>query len=46
MEEVLKMREGLEELAIIEEIMIGLLVVACIEVVYISLNLYFKKQKF
>ena len=46
MEEVLKLREGLEELAVIKEIMFGLLVIACIEVVYISLNLYFKKQKF
>lgn len=43
MEQVLKMREELEQLAIIEEAMIGLLVVACIEVVYICSNLYFKK---
>lgn len=43
MEQVLKMREGLEQLAIIEEVMIGLLVVACIEVIYICLNLYLKK---
>jgi hypothetical protein len=43
MEQVLKMREGLEQLAIIKEVMIGLLVVACIEVIYIFLNLYLKK---
>ena len=35
MKEVLKLREGLEQLAIIEEIMIGLLIVLILELVFI-----------
>lgn len=35
MKEVLKLREGLEELAIIEEMMIGLLIVLIIEFIFI-----------
>lgn len=35
MKEVLKLREGLEELAIVEEIMIGLLIVFILELVFI-----------
>ena len=35
MQEVLKLREGLEQLAIIEEIMIGLLIVLILELVFI-----------
>ena len=41
MEEVLKMREGLEQLAIIEEVMIGLYIVFIIEIILImSRKLY------
>ena len=35
MEEVLKMREGLEQLAIIKEVMIGLYIVLIIEFIFI-----------
>ena len=35
MEEVLQLREGLEELAIIKEMMIGLLIVLIIEFIFI-----------
>jgi hypothetical protein len=35
MEEVLELREGLEQIAIIEEIMIGLLIVLIIEFIFI-----------
>lgn len=35
MKEILKLREGLEELAIIEEMMIGLLIVFIIEFIFI-----------
>lgn len=42
MEEVLLLRQELAEQAVIQEIMFSLLVIACIEVVYICLNFYFK----
>jgi hypothetical protein len=43
MEKVLLLRQELAEQAVIQEIMFGLLIIACIEIVYICLNLYFKK---
>lgn len=42
MEEVLLLRQELAEQAVINEIVFGLLVVACMEVVYICLNIYLK----
>jgi hypothetical protein len=49
MEEVLELRKGLEELAIIEEMIIGLLIVLILELVFImsrKLHLFNKEKTY